>query len=52
MVAAKDKEVLGIFDLICQEKTNRLQGLLASIYVITEEEIVGFRRESTVFEKT
>lgn len=34
VVAAEDEEVLRIFDLVCQQQTDSLEGLLASIYVV------------------
>lgn len=51
VVAAKDEEVLGVFDLVSEQKADSLKRLLASVHVIAEEEIVGLRWESTVFEK-
>jgi hypothetical protein len=51
MVASEQKEVLGIFDLECQEQTDGLERLLAAVDVIAEEEIVCLRWEATVFEK-
>ena len=50
MVAAQDEEVLGVLDLVGQEKADGLEGLLATVDVVTEEEVVGLRRESTVLE--
>jgi hypothetical protein len=52
VVAAQDKEVLGVFDLVGQEQADGLQGLLASVDVIAQEEVVCLRREATVFEQT
>jgi hypothetical protein len=52
VVAAKDEEVLGVLDLVGQEKADGLEGLLATVDVVTEEEVVGLRWESTVLEET
>lgn len=52
VVASQDEEVLGVFDLVCQEQANGLERLLASIDVVAKEEIVGLRWESTVLEQT
>jgi hypothetical protein len=52
VVAAQDEEVLGVLDLVGQEKADGLEGLLATVDVVTEEEVVGLRRESTVLEET
>lgn len=52
VVTTQDEEVLGVLDLVGKEQADGLQGLLASVDVITEEEVVGLRGESTVFEQT
>ena len=52
VVAAEDEEVFGIFDFVCEKKTDGFQRLLASIDVVTEEEVVGFRREATILEQS
>jgi len=52
VIAAEDEEVLGILDLVRQEKADGLQRLLSSVDVVSQEEVVGFRRESTIFEQT
>jgi hypothetical protein len=50
VVAAQDEEVLGVLDLVCEEQADGLQGLLAAIYIITEEEVVCLRGEAAVLE--
>lgn len=52
VVATKDEEVFGVFDLVCEEKADSLQRLLATVDVVSEEKVVGLWREATVFEKT
>lgn len=52
VIAAQNEEVLGVLDLVGKEQTDRLERLLATIDVVAQEKIVGFRRESTVFEET
>ena len=52
VVAAQDEEVLGVLDLVGQEKADGLEGLLATVDVVTEEEVVGLGREAAVFEET
>ena len=52
MVAAQDEEVFGVLDLVCQQKADGLEGLLATVDVVTEEEVVGLRWEATVLEET
>lgn len=52
VVTAKDKEVLGVFDLVGKEEADGLERLLATVDIITKEEVIGFRREATVLKKT
>jgi len=52
VIAAQDEEVLRILDLVCQKQANRLKRLLASVHVVTKEEVIGFRWEAAVFEQT
>ena len=51
MVSSQDEEVLRILDFVCQEQADGLERLLASVHVITKEQIIGFRREATVLEQ-
>ena len=52
MIASQDEEILGILDLICQEKADGFQGLFPSIYVVSQKEVVGLGGKSSVFEQT
>lgn len=52
MVAAQDEEVFRVLDLVREQKANSLQGLLATINVVTEEQVVGFRGETAVLKKS
>lgn len=51
MVTAQDEEVLRILDLVGQKQADGLEGLLSSVYVVAEEQVVCFGRESAVFEQ-
>lgn len=51
VVAAQDEEVFGVLDLVCQQKADSLEGLLATVDVVTEEEVVCLGWESTVLEE-
>lgn len=51
VVAAQNEEVLGVFDLVRQQKADGLQRLLATIHVVAKEEIVGLWREATILEE-
>lgn len=52
VVAAEDEEVLGVLNLVGEEKADGLEGLLATVDVVAEEEVVGLGRETTVLEET
>jgi hypothetical protein len=51
VVAAQDEEVFGVLDLVCQQKADGLEGLLAAVDVVTEEEVVCLRWEAAVLEQ-
>lgn len=51
VIAAQQEEILGIFDLVGQEQTDRLQGLLAPVHVVAEEQIVGSRWKAAILEQ-
>jgi hypothetical protein len=51
VVAAEHEEVLGIFDLVCEEQADGLEGLLATVYVVAEEEVVGLWWETAILEQ-
>ena len=48
MVAPQNEEILRILDFIGKQETNGLQGLLATVDVIAQKEVVGLRREAAV----
>ena len=52
VVTAENEEVLRVLDLVCQQKADGLERLLATVDVVTEEEVVGLGREAAVFEET
>ena len=51
MVSPENEKILWVFDLVCKEEANGLKRLLATVDVVAQEEVVGFWRESTVFEE-
>lgn len=51
VIAAQEKEILRILDLVGQQEADGLEGLLASVHIVAEKEIVGLGREATVFEQ-
>ena len=50
MVSSKHEELVGVLDLESEQQTNGFDVLLASVNVISEEEVVGIRRESSILE--
>lgn len=52
VVAAQDEEVLGVFDLVGEQEADGFERLLATVDVVTQEQIIGLGREATVFEQT
>lgn len=52
MVAAKDEKVFRVLDLVCEEKTNRLERLFASIDIVTKKEVVCFWGKAAILEQT
>jgi hypothetical protein len=52
VVATEEEEVLRVLDLVGQEEAHSLEGLLATIDVISQEEIVGIGWETAIFEKS
>ena len=51
VVASEEEEVLGVLDLVGEEQTDSFKGLLATIDIVPEEEVVGIRREATVLKE-
>lgn len=51
VVSSQDEEILWIFDLVGKEQADGLEGLFATIHVVSEEEVVRFGREPAVLEQ-
>ena len=51
MVATEDEKVLGVLDLVCEQEADDLEGLLAAVDIVAQEEVVGLGGEATVFEQ-
>ena len=52
MVAPQDEEVLGVLDFVGEQEPDGLEGLLAAVDVVPEEEVVCFWWKSTIFKQT
>ena len=51
MVAPQQEEVLRVLDLVSQQQADRLDRLLPSVHVVSQEEIVRLSREPRVLEQ-
>jgi len=51
MIASEKEEVLRVLDLVGQQETDGLHGLLPSIHVVPQKQVVGVRGERPVFEQ-
>lgn len=52
MVSSQDEKVFRVLDFIRQQQADSFKGLLASVDIVTEEEIIGFGGETTVLKET
>lgn len=51
MVSSQQKEVFWVFDLVCQQQADGLQRLLASVYIIPQEQVVALWWKAPVFKQ-
>lgn len=51
VVATQDEEVFRVLDLVCEEQADGLQRLLATVYVVAKEEVVGLWGETAILEQ-
>lgn len=51
VVSAEDKEVFGVLDLVRKQQADSLQRLLATVDVVTQEQVVGLGRKAAIFEE-
>lgn len=52
VISSQQKEVLRIFDFVCEQQTDGLQALFASINVVTKEQVVSLRWKPSVLEES
>jgi hypothetical protein len=50
VVAAQEEEVFGVLDLVAEQQHHGLDGLLAAVHIVAQEEVVLFGGESAVVE--
>jgi len=52
VISSEDEEVFGVFDFIGQKETDGLEGLLTTVNIIAQEDVIGLGGESTILKKT
>jgi hypothetical protein len=52
VISAQQEKILGILDFVRQQQANRFQALFPSIHIVSQKQIVGVRREASVFEQS
>ncbi len=52
MVASQDEEIFWVFYLVGQKEADSFQRLLASIDIVTKEQVVCFGRKSAILEQS
>jgi len=52
VVPSQDEEIFRVLDLVCEEETNGLQGLFASIDIVPKKEVVCLGREAAIFKES
>lgn len=48
VVTPEQEEVLRIFDLVSQKKTDGFQGLFPSVHIVTKEQVICLWREAAI----
>lgn len=51
MVSSQQEEVFWVFDLVRQQQADGFKGLLASVYIIPQKEIVALWWEAPIFKQ-
>ena len=51
VVAPEQEKVFWVLDLVGEEEADGLEGLFASVYVVTQEQVVGLGREAAILKK-
>lgn len=51
VVTAEDEEIFGVLDLVREQEADRFERLLATVDIVSQEQVVGLRRETTILEE-
>ena len=52
MVPSQEEEILWVFNLVSQEEADGFKALFTTVDIVSQEQVVGIRRESTVLKQT
>jgi len=52
VISSKDEEIFGVFDLIRQKEAYGLEGLLTTVDIIPQENVIGLGGEPSILKKT
>jgi hypothetical protein len=50
MVTSQQEKVLLEFNFVGKKQNDRLKRIFSTVHIVSQEKVVGFRREATVFE--
>ena len=51
VVSSQQKEIFWVFDLVSQQQADGLQGLLASVYIVAQEQVVALWWKAPIFKQ-
>lgn len=51
MVSPQQEEVLRVFDFVGQQKTDGFQRLLPPVHIVSQKQVVAFRREAPILKQ-
>ena len=51
MISSQQEKIFWVFDLVRQQQADGLQGLLASVYIVAQEQVVALWWKAPVFEQ-
>ena len=52
VIPTEDEKIFRVFDLVGKQQTDRFEGLLASVYVVTQKQVIRLGRETAVLKET
>lgn len=52
MVTTEYVKLIGVSDLECEQQTDRFDGLLSAVDIVTKKQVVRERREATILKQS